>query len=97
MMGWPGPEDYPGEEVAPRPPLSYRLFGWWIRWQACKMAAQTVGSPTLVPTNVLLWSFTVFFETYMWSGAAATRADFGPKEPVDLRVMQVKPGMKVIS
>ena len=32
-----------------------------------------------------VWSLTVFFEAYMWDGAAGTAADFGPKEPVELR------------
>ncbi|MDE2096517.1 MAG: hypothetical protein KGL39_04665 [Patescibacteria group bacterium] len=69
----------------------YRLFGWWYRWQACKMAAQVMQSKG-IGTDAegicpKLWSCTVFFESYMTSGADETHADFGPKEPEPLRVI----------
>lgn len=68
----------------------YRLFGWWIRWQACKMASITVASWREEPDVGLapkLWSVTVFFETYMMEGAEGTMSDFGPKEPVELKAV----------
>lgn len=33
-----------------------------------------------------IWSLTVFFEMYMTSGSVGTVQDFGPKEPVDIRI-----------
>ena len=33
-----------------------------------------------------LWSATVFFESYMWYGSEWTMVDFGPKEPIELKV-----------
>lgn len=68
--------------------MFYRLFGWWIRWQACKMASVTVAAWNDLPDEGLtpkLWSVTVFFENYMCGGSAATQADFGPKEAVELK------------
>lgn len=100
MIGWPRIDDYPGEQVAEPAPLRYRWFGWWYRWQACKLAAQTIGSPSMAAFDnkgLLLWSFTVFFESYMVWGAEWTRADYGPKEPVDLKLVKVTPAMKVVS
>lgn len=70
--------------------MLYRLFGWWYRWQACKMAAQTVAAWCEVPDEGLtpkLWSVTVFFEQYMRLGADGTLDDFGPKEPVKLNAV----------
>ena len=67
----------------------YRIFGWWTRWQACKMAAQVMtacdGEEDMCPR---LWSITVFFETYMIGGSAGTVADFGPKKPVEIKVVE---------
>lgn len=66
----------------------YRIFGWWYRWQACKMAAQVMEAcgddEGLCPR---IWSLTVFFETYMTSGSEGTLEDFGPKEPVDIKAV----------
>jgi|HubBroStandDraft_5_1064220.scaffolds.fasta_scaffold292307_3 hypothetical protein len=65
-----------------------RLFGYWVRWQACKMAALFMSGRNerndegVAPA---IWSATVFFETYMWEGAEGTRDDFGPKEPAELK------------
>lgn len=67
--------------------MLYWLVGWWIRWQACKMASVCVASWRNEPDEGLmpnLWSVTVFFENYMCGGAPGTPEDFGPKEPVDL-------------
>lgn len=67
--------------------MIYRIFGWWVRWQACKLAAQTVAGWNNGPdegSTPRLWSVTVFFEYYMLGGADKTQADFGPKEPVEL-------------
>jgi len=68
--------------------MIYWLFGWWFRWQACKLAALAVngwnnGADEGITPR--LWSVTVFFEMYMTGGSAATHEDFGPKEPVELR------------
>lgn len=68
--------------------MSYRLFGWWYRWQACKMAAQVVAGWNNGPDEGItprIWSVTVFFERYMTMGGDGTQEDFGPKEPVELR------------
>jgi hypothetical protein len=73
-----------------RVPWTYRLFGWWFRWQACKMAAVCVASWREVPDEGLMpkiWSTTVFFECYMYGGAAATASDFGPKDPAELKLV----------
>ena len=61
---------------------------FWIRWQACKMAAVLMsGRNERSDEGVapMIWSATVFFESYMHEGAAGTNADFGPKEPVALK------------
>ena len=64
----------------------YRLFGWWVRWQACKMTAVAMQNhseeDSLTPRA---WSLAVFFESYMREGSEGTREDFGPKEPVELK------------
>jgi len=60
----------------------YRLFGWWYRWQACKCAAATMRADD---DPVKLWSYAVFFETYMLDGAGGTEREFGPKDPVSLK------------
>jgi hypothetical protein len=68
--------------------MKYWLFGWWYRWQACKMAATVMSNRnhgddrSLVP---MCWSLTVYFESYMWHGADWTADEFGPKEPVELK------------
>lgn len=70
--------------------MIYRLFGWWYRWQACKMASAVMAGcgddEGICPR---LWSVTVFFERYMTGGADKTLEDFGPKEPVELREVGV--------
>lgn len=62
-----------------------RLFEFWVRREACRMTAIAMQNhsdeDSLCPRA---WSFAVFFETYMHEGAEATRADFGPKDPVCL-------------
>jgi hypothetical protein len=71
----------------------YRLFGWWIRWQACKMASVTVAAWREVPNEGMtpkLWSVTVFFETYMCGGAEGTREEFGPREAVELAAVEME-------
>lgn len=74
--------------------MTYWLLGWWVRWQACKMAArvmqgQGMGSDTegCCPK---LWSCTVFFEKYICDGANETADDFGPKEPIVLKSVEIK-------
>lgn len=65
--------------------MLYGLFGFWIRREACKMAAIAMqgefNDDAICPR---LWSLTVFFENYMRDGASGTSEDFGPKEPVQL-------------
>lgn len=67
----------------------YRLFGWWIRWQSCKMTAVAMQNHTdedcLCPRA---WSLAVFFERYMTEGAEGTLKDFGPKDPVVLLTVE---------
>lgn len=68
--------------------MNYRLFGWWYRWQACKMAALVLSNRnhaddrSLAPT---CWSLAIFFELYLTTGAEGTSEEFGPKEPTELR------------
>jgi hypothetical protein len=67
----------------------YRIFSAWRRWQACKMAAQVMtmcGDDEGICPRV--WSLAVFFETYMAEGADGTVADFGPKEPVEIKAIE---------
>jgi hypothetical protein len=68
------------------PSLAYRLFGYWIRRDACRLAATAAqGQCGDGPVAERLWSLTVFFENYLWEGAEGTRDDFGYKEPVTSR------------
>ncbi len=68
-----------------------RLFYFWIRREACRMAALAIQNHTdkdqIVPR---VWSLTVFFESYMHNGADGTMADFGPKEPVELKEVKMQ-------
>ena len=66
----------------------YRLFGWWYRWQACKMAALVMSNrnhPDDRSLAPIAWSMAVFFELYMTTGADGTSEEFGPKDPTELR------------
>jgi len=63
--------------------MIYRLFGWWYRWQACKLAAQALANHE----TGKVFSLAVFFETYMLEGANGTEKDFGPADPVELKVV----------
>jgi hypothetical protein len=68
--------------------LSYRLFGWWYRWQACKLAAHVMSNrhhPDDRALAPICWSLAVFFELYLIDGADGTSEEFGPKEPVQLK------------
>lgn len=67
-----------------------RVFRFWVRREACKMAAEAAKGPWSAGRDVshLLWSLTVFFEEYMVKGAVETQADFGPKEPVELGIVK---------
>lgn len=72
--------------------MIYRLFGWLIRREACKLAAIAVqGSGLESEVCPRLWSLTVFFESYMMKGADGTNEDFGPHDPVELRVTGTAP------
>jgi hypothetical protein len=65
----------------------YRMFGWWYRWQACKYAAAAMASLREdEEAGRRVWSYAVFFERYMIVGAEGTREDFGPKDPIELRL-----------
>ena len=70
--------------------MFYRLFGFWIRREACRLAAQAAQGPWSKDhdTAHLLWSLTVFFERYMMHGCEDTQEDFGPKEPVNLGIIR---------
>lgn len=90
-MTWgsnPEPDEEPEQTLGAR--LQYFLFGWWYRWQACKLAALAVNGWNNGPDAGLtprLWSVTVFFKSYMIGGSARTREDFGPSAPVELTVV----------
>jgi hypothetical protein len=59
-----------------------------VRIKACELAALVLSTKKdgedLVP---LAWSLAVFFEMYILKGAEGTREDFGPKDPVELFVV----------
>lgn len=66
--------------------MFYRIFGWWIRMQACRMTAIAMQNHSAEDDiTPRAWSFTVFFESYIMHGAEWTSEDFGPKEPVELK------------
>jgi hypothetical protein len=54
----------------------YRLFGWWYRWQACKLAAQAIANRPNDERR-LVHSYAVFFEKYMLDGADESAKFFG--------------------
>jgi len=68
--------------------ITYKIFGFWIRREACRMAATAMqnhrAEDELCPRA---WSLTVFFESYMVYGSDWTMEGFGPKEPVDLKAV----------
>ena len=73
--------------------MLYRLFGWWVRWQACKMSARAVAGWNNGPDEGLtprLWSVTVFFEKYICDGSAGTAEEFGPNEPIELSSVEAR-------
>lgn len=68
--------------------MKYALFGWWYRWQACKMASTVLSNRNHGDDRALApicWSLSVFFELYMLHGADYTENEFGPKEPVEIK------------
>jgi hypothetical protein len=66
-----------------------RIFDFWLRREACRLSAIAMqGEFSDGDIAQRLWSLTVFFETYMREGAEGTRADFGPKEPTELRQVE---------
>lgn len=69
--------------------LFYRLFGFWIRREALRLAALTFSGAADPDAGwaPVCWSLTVFFENYMIEGAEGTLEDFGPKEPAELHVV----------
>lgn len=69
--------------------LIYRFFGYWIRRDACRLAAQAIrSSDTQENWTPRIWSLAVFFENYLCAGAEGTREDFGPPEPVELKAVE---------
>lgn len=66
-------------------PWWYHLFGYWIRRDACRLAAMALRDRDTEDGYVpRLWSLTVFFESYLVQGSDATHKDFGPKDPVSI-------------
>jgi hypothetical protein len=60
-----------------------------IREIACQCAAQAICCRQAGEAPVpLLWSMAVFFETYIREGSSGTREDFGPSDPVELKVVK---------
>lgn len=60
--------------------MLYRLFGYWIRREACRLAAQTYCLEEGEGYTPRLWGLVVFYESYLHYGSEGTREDFGPKE-----------------
>jgi len=59
-----------------------------VRALACQHAATVVASRPDEPDPAqLAWTLATFFEAYIATGHAGTRAEFGPKAPVALRVV----------
>lgn len=59
-----------------------------IRTEACRLAAIVMaGRPDDAPSP-LLWSMSVFFETYIAEGCTETLKAFGPKRPIRLRIVK---------
>jgi hypothetical protein len=56
------------------------------REKACQMAAQVMAGRPDEEVVPLLWSLTVFFESYMARGCTWTQKNFGPKKPVKLKI-----------
>lgn len=72
--------------------LISRLFGFWVRREACRLASNAIRGSWAEERNAAntLWALTVFFEEYMRKGADETQADWGPKDPVDLSLVRAK-------
>lgn len=74
------------DDEDPPVPLFYRLFGWWVRREACRLAALAIRSADVEENwTPRIWSLVVFFENYLLTGARGTRDEFGPPEPVEIR------------
>lgn len=66
-------------------PWWYHIFGYFIRRDACRLAAQALRQCDIADGYApRLWSLTVFFETYLMQGSHTTAKDFGPKEPTQI-------------
>jgi hypothetical protein len=57
------------------------------REKACELAAIVMAGRPEDQVTPLLWSMTVFFESYMAHGCTWTAKDFGPKKPAKLKVV----------
>ena len=70
--------------------MLYRVFGYFVRREACRLAAQAAQGPWSQGRDVshLLWSLTVFFELYLRHGGDETQKDFGPKEVIELGILR---------
>jgi hypothetical protein len=64
-----------------------RLFAFWIRREACRMAALAIQNHTEDEIVPRAWTLAVFFENYMREGAEGTQAEFGPLPAVELSVV----------
>lgn len=67
------------------------MMKYFARKEACKLAAiamQGACGEGHGDIGQRLWSLAVFFEMYLTIGAEGTRADFGPKEPTELRMVK---------
>lgn len=64
-----------------------RLLSFMVRREACRLAAQALRATDAADGYApRLWSLAVFFENYLTDGAAGTRDDFGPPDPIKLEV-----------
>lgn len=59
-----------------------------IRTEACRCAALVLAHRPDLDLCPKAWSLCVFFESYIEHGSDWTLKDFGPKEPVELRMVK---------
>jgi hypothetical protein len=68
--------------------IKYFFLGTFIRIKACECASRALGGKlTNEGMSPLVWSVTVFFETYILTGSHGTRKEFGPSDPVKLEAI----------
>lgn len=71
--------------------MMYNIFGYFIRREALRQATKVFLLEDGESYTPKLWSLAVFYENYLLGGSEATREDFGPKSPVELTVVPLRP------